>query len=74
MLVLKSAADPSAELCDRSHVSRQTIHFIFHFLEVILHLSYGVWQKERKKEGYFSYPGLHNLMSAHVRAAVCVCL
>lgn len=46
MLVLKSAADPSAKVSDGCHVGRQTVHFIFHFFEVILHLSDGVYQKE----------------------------
>lgn len=46
MLVLKCTADPGTELSYCSHVSRQAIHFIFHLLEVVLHLSYGVWEKE----------------------------
>lgn len=50
VLVLKSTTDTSAELSDSRHVGRQTVHFVFHLFEVILHLSYRVCKENKKKK------------------------
>ena len=50
--ILQRAADVTAKLSDRAHVSRQVIHLVLHLTKICFHLKR---KRLNEKEGYYIY-------------------